>query len=184
MLKGKKVILRTIRESDLDEFFSLDTDISERGEYDAYFIHSEPRFKSDFRETGFWKEDFGTMLVTSIDGRTLGIISYFKGLKYAEGFEIGYKIFKREDRGKGYMTEALKLFTSFMFANRPIARMSVNMLTENIASRKLAEKCGYKHEGIMRKAVFCRGRYYDLNLMSILREECTPLPELLESLNQ
>ncbi len=183
MIKGKRIILRTFRISDLDEYIRLDSDVSERGDYDAFFLLSEHGFKRDFNESGFWKEDFGMMLITDMNDRILGLISFFKGLKYAEGYEIGYKIFRKEDRGKGYMSEALKIFTSFMFANRPIGRMTVSMFTENIPSRKIAEKCGYVHEGVLRKAVFCRGKFFDLNVFSILREEVTPLQELLAATN-
>ncbi len=182
MLRGKNIILRTVRESDIDEMFNLESEISERGDFDAFQLMSEPRYKADYRETGFWKEDFGIMLVTDLDGEIVGMISFFKSAKYVDGYEIGYKIYKKCNRGKGYMTEALHIFSAYMFSIKPIVRLAVNMFTDNIASRKIAEKCGYQYEGTMRKAVFCRGKHYDMHLFSLLRDECACLSDLLASI--
>jgi RimJ/RimL family protein N-acetyltransferase len=41
----------------------------------------------------------------------------------------------------------------------------------NAASRRVAEKCGFKLEGIARGAMFHRGQNYDLEMYSILRAE-------------
>ncbi len=182
MIVGKNINLRVIRECDLDELLVLNSDISERGDYDALSMPSEPTFKSRFKENGLWSEDFGAMLITDKEGKLLGDITYFKGLKYCEGYEIGYRLFRKENRGKGYMTEALKLFSAYMFSIKPIARLQVNCFSENIASRRTAEKCGFKYEGTMRKAVFCKGKYYDLDLLSIMREECPDFSEVIKSL--
>jgi [ribosomal protein S5]-alanine N-acetyltransferase len=182
MIVGKNINLRLVREGDLDELLGLNSDISERGDYDALQLPSETTFRSRFKENGLWSEDFGSMLITSKAGKILGDIVYFKGLRYCEGYEIGYRLFRKEDRGKGYMTEALKLFSAYMFSLKPIARLQVNCFVENIGSRRTAEKCGFKHEGTMRKAVFCKGKFYDLDLFSIMREECTDFSEVMKSL--
>jgi hypothetical protein len=34
----------------------------------------------------------------------------------------------------------------------------------------------------MRKAVFCKGKYYDLDLLSIMREECPDFSEVMKNL--
>lgn len=181
MILGKNINLRVVRECDLDELFGLNSGLSEKGDYDSLQLPAESMLKNRFRENGMWSEDFGSMLICDKTGRIMGDISYFKGLRYCEGYEIGYRLFRREDRGKGYMTEALKLFSAYMFSVKPIARLQVNCFSENAASRRTAEKCGYKYEGTMRKAVFCRGRFYDLDLLSIMREECPDFSELIKS---
>jgi RimJ/RimL family protein N-acetyltransferase len=182
MISGKNINLRLVREADIDELYKLGTDISERGDFDSMQIPAEPTFKNRFRESGLWTEDFGTMLITDKVGKLLGDITYFKGLRYCEGYEIGYRLFRKEDRGKGYMTEALKVFSAYMFSVKPIVRLQVNCFSENAASRRTAEKCGYKYEGTMRRAVFCKGKCYDLDLLSIMREECPDFSEVLKNI--
>ncbi len=179
MIVGKEINLRTVRERDVDELFELFSLVEDRGDFDAFNLPSEFNLKKRIKENGMWEEDFGTLLITDKQDRLIGDITYFKGLKYADGYEIGYRLYRRADRGKGYMTEALKLFSAFLFSIKPIRRLQVNMFSENIASRRIAEKCGYTHEGTMRQTVFCRGKYYDLELFSLMREECSDLPKLL-----
>jgi RimJ/RimL family protein N-acetyltransferase len=40
-----------------------------------------------------------------------------------------------------------------------------------MASKRVAEECGYKFEGVARGAVFHRGAYRDMEVYSILRQE-------------
>jgi len=46
----------------------------------------------------------------------------------------------------------------------------------NGRARRSYEKSGFVLEGTERHAIFKRGRYYDVHLMSILREEWAALP--------
>ena len=182
MIVGKNINLRLVRESDMEQLFVLNTDLSEKGDFDSMQLPAEPTLRSRFRENGMWSEDFGAMLICDKSGNILGDISFFKGLRYCEGYEIGYRLFRKENRGKGYMSEALRLFSAYMFSVKPIARLQVNCFSENVASRKVAEKCGFKYEGTMRKAVFCKGRFFDLDLLSIMREECPGFHEVIKTL--
>lgn len=85
----------------------------------------------------------------------------------------------RGDKGKGYTTEALKIFTAYLFELKPIKRLEIQLSKDNIPSRKVAEKCGFVYEGLKRQSVFSRGKYEDSLLFSLLREECPSLNEVL-----
>lgn len=177
VLQSKKVCLRTVRESDLELIYKLMTDVSEKGEYWLIDIPAEPAFLRGFAERGFWHDNFGRMLIVDQEqeGRIIGEIIYYRNADYRAGYEVGYQIFKREDRGKGYMSEALALFSSFLFESKPIPRLQLTVIAGNEASRKVAEKCGYRYEGTLRKAAFHAGKYVDLELFGLLREDCPPL---------
>jgi len=179
MIEGKKIILRTIREDDLEEMFNLTSKFSERGEYWHLKLSSEPMIKKEFRETGFWDDRMGRLLIADKSGRLLGEIVYFTGVWYMPGYEIGYQLYRKEDQGKGYMTEALTIFTAYLFELKPIERLELTLNKGNAASRKVAEKCGFKFEGIKRKAIYQRGLYHDIELFSLLRHECPALSKVL-----
>ena len=72
---------------------------------------------------------------------------------------------------KGYATEARMLAFKFAFDERGMERVWATIMDTNMASVKMHEKCGYKQEGIQRRAVFKDGRFHDLIMMSILKEE-------------
>lgn len=179
MLEGKNIIMRTIREDDLEEIFNLTSKFSERGEHWHLQLSSEPMFKKKFMETGFWDDQFGKLLITDKSHRLVGEIVYFSGVWYMPGYEVGYQLYRKEDRGKGYMTEALAIFTAYLFELKPIERLEIALNEGNVPSRKVAEKCGFKFEGIKRKAVYSRGLYNDLELFSLLRDECPALSDVL-----
>lgn len=171
MIIGKLVNLRTVREEDIDEIFLLSSDLEHRGEYLDVRLPSQVVHKKRFLETGLWNDDFGTMIITDKNGRMVGDITYFKGVWYLPGYEIGYRIFRNEDKGKGYTSEALRIFSRYLFEVRPINRLEIQVSKNNIPSRRVAEKCGFSYEGLKRQAVFTRGKYEDIELFALIRED-------------
>lgn len=66
--------------------------------------------------------------------------------------EIGY--FVAEDYwGKGIASKAVKLLEKIGFSKLGLSRIEIVMDIKNVGSRKVAIKCGYKKEGMMRKAI-------------------------------
>jgi len=180
MLEGRQVILRLFREEDLDEFLNLHNRCSQRGEFYPISIRPLSANRKDLQENGWWGEDQGRMLITDRQGRMLGMIFFFKGAPYQEGYEVGYTLFKREDRGRGTISEALPLFSAYLFEAKPIHRLYLLTASGNIASRRVAEKSGYRHEGTLRQAFFLRGKHVDCEMYSLLRNECPPAAEFAQ----
>ncbi len=178
MIKGKNIILRTMTKEDIKPFCELNSHVEERGRYWPMGLPSLQKMEKDFEENGFWDQKNGWLLICDYDGNLLGSIGYFTQTEYVAGHEIGFQIFRASDRGKGYMSEALRLLSAFLFLSKDIPRLQVVTDVENIGCRKVAEKCGYQLEGTMRKFSFTRGKYRDFVMYSLLREECPEVPEL------
>lgn len=147
MIPGKHVLLRTVRESDLDPLFAFLSDLSTRGEHFPIRLPSEPQFRKEFRESGFWGDSFGRLLICGPEGHVLGSIWYFQTAPYYDGVEIGYHLFDVGSRGKGFVSEALALLAEFLFASRKIHRLQLTVMLGNEASRRVAQKCGFRSEG-------------------------------------
>jgi RimJ/RimL family protein N-acetyltransferase len=111
----------------------------------------------------------------------LGGIGFFQPSPHLSGYEIGYAIFRPQDRGKGIMTAGLRIFSAYLFEAKDIPRLQVVTSTGNVPSRRIAEKCGYKIEGTLRRSYFTRGEHHDCDVLSLLRTECPPLAEALRS---
>lgn len=181
MLRGKNITLRLFTEDDLEEMFALDSDIAARGEHFPIALHTLSGMQKQFRETGWWEDDQGRMVITDQDRKMVGAIVFFRPSPMLAGYEVGYAIFRPEDRGKGYMTEALRIFSAYLFELKPIPRLQLGMFNGNAASRKVAEKCGYHLEGVQRQGGFLRGEHRDRETFSLLRGECPSLAEALGS---
>ena len=179
MLEGPNVILRLFTEDDLVEFLKLENTYPEIGEFAPIDLRSPATFRKQFSEGGGWDDKLGRMLVTDKGGRILGHIMFFKEPSFQSGYEIGFAVFRREDRGKGYTMEALRIFSAYLFELKPVPRLQLGTHADNIAARRVAEKCGYKLEGTLRQMFFARGAYVDCVLYSLLRDECPSLAEAM-----
>jgi ribosomal-protein-alanine N-acetyltransferase len=179
MLVGNKVVLRTVRESDLGILFELTADVRDAGDHWPLQLRSEHAARRRFEENGWWDDELGVLLITDREDRILGQIVMFKAAVYQNAYEFGYRIFKPDDRGKGYMSEAVSLAAAFLFETKTIDRIQATTLPENEGSQRVLEKCGFAFEGIMRRAMFHRGRSQDLRLYSILRDDTPRLSDLL-----
>lgn len=172
LIKGKSIYLRAVRARDLDAFIDLISDVESGGPWFPIIAPSESDFKREFQETGFWREDRGRIFICDFEDNLLGAIFYFKATPYYDGYELGYRLFRPQDSGKrGVMTEAVILATYMLFAMRKINRIELKIFPANTASKRVAIKSGYTLEGLARQAVYMRGKYEDLEIYSILREE-------------
>jgi RimJ/RimL family protein N-acetyltransferase len=110
----------------------------------------------------------------------VGSIWFFKSIPYFDGVEIGYTMFAPHQRRQGIMTEALSLCADYLFQSTKIHRIQLIIAEGNIASERVAQKCGFTYEGMARQAMFARGRHCDMKIYSLLRHEMeTCLPNRL-----
>jgi RimJ/RimL family protein N-acetyltransferase len=108
-------------------------------------------------ETGFWTKAAGACAIESVAegdaGRLVGTLQFYGSGPGIHGLEIGYILDDEADRGKGYASEALRLFSDLLFARHADShRLQLIIETWNDASARLAEACGYASEGVLRKA--------------------------------
>lgn len=84
-----------------------------------------------------------------------------------------YRIYiaDKELRNKGYGTEAIGALLEYCFINKHMERVSCDHFVGNEIASHLFRKMGFQNEGIARSASKKDGRYYDMQLMSILRNE-------------
>jgi RimJ/RimL family protein N-acetyltransferase len=144
---GERVRLRPLSEADLAACapFQYTLFITEPGT-------ELSRLLEVHRQTGFWTEHAGALAIEA-DGRLVGTVQFYRSGPGLHGYEIGYILHAEADRGQGYASAALRLFTELLFAQRPACRrLQLIIETRNAASARLAEACGYEREGVLRKA--------------------------------
>ncbi|MGH3507978.1 MAG: GNAT family N-acetyltransferase [Nocardioidaceae bacterium] len=170
VLHGERIALRLVREADLPALHAFETDLSTRGSYFPLGVRSEPALRSEFEKNGLWDRDEGMLLITTRD-EIVGEIEYFPITHYLVGYEISYQLFGDRHAGRGYTSEAVRLLVNYLFGLKRVNRLQLNIHPENAASRRVAEKCGFTFEGVMRGAWFHNGAYWDLEIWSLLRDE-------------
>lgn len=171
MLKGQSITLRLVRETDLDQLYIHHLEIDARGDYYPRGVLSQPAFRKQFQETGFWGKDDGTLIMVSPQDEILGHIEFFKTVYYLDEYELAYLVYSTEQRGKGVTTEAVNLLVRYLFETKRVNRIRLVIHPDNRASRRVAEKCGFKHEGTARGAWYNRGKHQDVEIYAILHDD-------------
>lgn len=91
---------------------------------------------------------------------------------------VGYWVGAPHARN-GHMTEALSIVLDFCFDTLKLHRVEAATLPENLASRGLLEKVGFRQEGLARQYLCIAGRWQDHVTFGILTED--PRPEVAVS---
>lgn len=88
---------------------------------------------------------------------------------YRKNVEIGYFI-AEEYWGKGIITKAIKVVTSYAFSKFDIVRVYAEPFADNPGSRRALEKAGFKCEALFRKNVIKNRVVKDSCIYSVLKE--------------
>ncbi len=84
--------------------------------------------------------------------------------------EIGFWLFK-EFWGKGIIVEAMPLICNYGFQVLGLNRIEGFVETENMNSKKVMAKLGFKYEGTMRDCEIKNGKYISLDIYSKLKDD-------------
>jgi RimJ/RimL family protein N-acetyltransferase len=103
------------------------------------------------------------------DGTFLGLALAVSIEREAQTVELGY-IVAGPARGRGIATEAVWLLTEWAFATLGAVRIELRISVGNPASRRVAERCGYQLEGVMRSVYTKPGVREDTELWSLIAE--------------
>ncbi len=103
-------------------------------------------------------------------GQIVGTVSYNRIEAAHRRACIGYWL-AREAGGRGVMTRAVSAFVHHGFARLGLNRQVICCATGNHASAAIAERCGFRFEGILREAELIRDRFVDHRIHSRLRAE-------------
>ena len=163
MLEGKTVNLRIMEREDLPVLQEWDNNPEFMGEYEE--LRQET--KTELEKTYDNLKDAQWFFVQKKDGTKIGYVAHFLA---AGETELGYFIVPSE-RGKGYVSEAIEIIVDYLFLSRDVVRIQAKADPENAPSWKALEKAGFKREGVLRKTFYCRGKWRDDCMYSILREE-------------
>lgn len=84
--------------------------------------------------------------------------------------ELGYWL-APEYWGQGIMTEAVKSFVRYAFADLNLLRLWTRVFEFNRGSRRVLEKNGFQLEGIQRQHVYRNGKFVDDYLYGLLKSD-------------
>lgn len=86
--------------------------------------------------------------------------------------EIGYWL-SESYQHKGIITRSCKKLIDIAFNKLEMNRIQIKVATENLKSQQVAERLGFKYEGIEREGELHKCGFLDLKVYSLLRNEFT-----------
>ena len=172
-LETKRLILRRINIHDAKDIFeySKDREVArhvlwsaqkELGEAKDYCRFMARRYRND--EPSSWG------IIERATNRLVGTIGYMDYNEDNATVEVGYSLARWLWNG-GYMTEALSRVIEYTFEAMDINRIEAQHELENPSSGRVMEKCGMRKEGELRQRLYNKGRYVDVALYAILKED-------------
>ncbi len=172
MLKGKLVNLRAVEKKDLEEIMKWVND-REVTKYLSAFLYPVSRAEEEkFLERAMSHNDTEKNLVMETkEGDYIGQISLHKIDWKNRNAELGIVIGNKEYWGKGYGTDAIKILLNHAFNQMNLYKVYLRVFDYNQRAIRCYEKCGFKEEGRVSKGQFYDGKYYDIILMGILKDE-------------
>lgn len=180
ILIGENILLRSLETSDAEQLFSAVNkhrshlrpwlpwvDATTKPEHSLEFIQQSIARQS--------KQE-GLALGIFFNKELIGGMGMHDWNHYLKKAQLGYWITK-EHEGKGIVKACLEHFIDFLFLKVGLNKVEIQFMPENKRSAILAERTGFKTEGIIRDNYLLNGNYKDLVVTGLLKSEWTPLPQ-------
>ncbi len=101
------------------------------------------------------------------DGTLVGRVALSNVVRAAwQSCTLGYYI-DRTMCGRGYGTEAVKQIVAFAFGDAGLHRVQAAVMPRNVASARVLEKAGFRHEGFAPRYLQIDGVWEDHDLYAI-----------------
>lgn len=110
-------------------------------------------------------------IVTEESDDIIGLVSLIKIDQMNQSAEFHIMIGGKQNRGKGAGIFAVKEILHHAFLNLNLQRIELTVNEDNTSAIHLYEKVGFVREGMKRNARFKNGKFINMHLYSILRDE-------------
>ncbi len=171
-LKGQTVLLREIKESDIDDRYVL----GKNDEF-VYMCGGDRNGKTLFPEREHWVAWYESFMknecawIIEYNGKCIGSarLHHISRTDRSATYAIG--IFDVSLLSKGIGSEVTKLILKYAFKEMKLHRVDLKVLEYNKRAIRCYEKCDFKIDGILRDSAFIEGNFHSDIIMSILEDE-------------
>jgi len=174
MIYGERIRLRGVEKGDLQKFFEWVNDPDVKDGITLVYPMSMQDEETWFDKTHSREQAEKPLAIESQqDGvwQLIGSCAFFNLDWRERSSEFGIMIGDKSVWDKGYGTEAVRLLLKQGFEIMNLNRVYLQVHADNPRAIRAYEKCGFVHEGTLREAVYKKGKYFDMHIMSVLRAE-------------
>ncbi|OGO37490.1 MAG: hypothetical protein A2147_04980 [Chloroflexi bacterium RBG_16_57_8] len=180
LIAGSLILLRDRLPSDVDAFVRWQT----RGEWRLFDAPweglqtslteaQEAELRKRFLETCATEQPVprtGAIIATNA-GRPIGWVNRYAQERLPDIWLVGISIGEDDHLGRGFGSQALRLWVDYLFANSAAHRIGLDTWSFNRRMICVAKKTGFVYEGAQRHMIRWQGQWQDLVHFGKLREE-------------
>ena len=171
VLKSDRLVLRQFKENDAEEIcngFINQKEFLYYANKKITTLDEEKKFLKNIEEKYKSNNYYNWLITLKESKKIIGTIN-LRVEEKNETVEVNYALDNRYT-DKGYMTEALNLVKEYCLNELKVNRFQGGCCVENIASKRVMEKCGMQCEGILRRYIVLNDGYHDMYMFSIVNE--------------
>jgi RimJ/RimL family protein N-acetyltransferase len=138
---------------------------------DPAMLHTAKSMKEELEKELVKEDGFFFFIRRLSDDRLLGFIGLHSNVFTHGNMWVGVGIGDRENWGKGYGTDAMRVLLRYAFTELNLHRVTLIVFEQNKRAIRSYEKAGFVVEGVTRKEYTREGRRWDVVHMGVLRED-------------
>ena len=171
MYFGEKIKLRAYKESDIEDSYALIENFEIKSMLNKaiifpYSLDEQKEFvKSTTKKPCY---EFAIELVET--GEYIGGCGIAECDTTSQTATIGIWL-GLEYQGRGLGQDALRTLCKFVFDEMNIRKIKLEHFSFNEKGKNCYTKLGFKEEGILREELFRAGKFHDIHLMGMFRDE-------------
>ena len=172
-LETDRLLLRKLRMTDAQDMYdySRDPEVARHVLWDAHTSISESKgcLRYAVRQ---YRQDLPASwgIEYKENHKLIGTIGFMWINRDHNSAEVGYSL-SRDYWNRGIMSEALAAVLDEGFMDLMLHRIEAQHEVDNPASGRVMAKCGMQYEGCVRGRLYNKGRYVDVSLYAILRDD-------------
>lgn len=109
--------------------------------------------------------------IETLEGRYIGNCGIHRVEWESRSADVGIMIGEKDCWNSGYGTDAMRTMLRFAFREMNLHRIQLDVYDHNARAIASYGKCGFVEEGRRRQAAYREGRYLDVIVMGVLRDD-------------
>ncbi len=173
LLENDVIRLRALEPDDLDLLFSVENDSNYWEISNTLAPYSREllvNYLKNAQQDIYEAKQLRLVITRKSDACILGMVDLFDFNPQHNRAGIGILILKKH-QNKGYATNALEVFLSYVFQHLDIHQLYANIPLMNANSQKLFNKFDFKQIGVQKEWIKVKGKFHDVSLLQLINPD-------------
>lgn len=172
MLDGQKIMLRYMREEDIERLYNWENDQDNWRYSDEQAPYTYGQIQSFVTESNnnLFADNQLRFMICDLEGNAFGTLDLFNFDAINLRCGVGILIADKTKRGKGYAREALLLLKQYVFEKLQLNQLYCEVTEDNSASCQLFESVGFECTGIKKNWRNHEGQWLNEHFYQLLND--------------